>query len=115
MNPTITQTQHDDWFTPRRPCNGGTPQGEGHWGEGHWGEGHWGEGHWGEGHPREGHPGKGHPAEGHREDCRHLPIRRVATAPHRNPRCFRLPQLLAELAPLGVVLVASQALKTPAH
>jgi hypothetical protein len=61
-------------------------------------------------HPREGHPG-----EGTRGDPRHLPIRRVAAAPHQHPRCVRLPQLPAELAPLGEVFAASQAPKTLAH
>jgi len=127
--------QREDWFTPRLPSHPGAPQAEGHRGEGHPGEGHRGEGHPGEGHPGEGypgeghpgeghpgeghpgegHPGEGHPGEGHRGDCRHKPIRRVAAAPHRHPRCFRLPQLLAELAPLGEVFAASQAPKTPAH
>jgi len=53
--------------------------------------------------------------EGHRGDCRHLTIRRVAAAPHRHSRCFRLPELLTELAPLGEVFAALQAPKTPAH
>jgi hypothetical protein len=112
--------QCEAWFIPRLPSHPGAPQGEGHqgeghWGEGHWGEGHWGEGHWGEGHWGEGHPGEGHLGEGYRGDHRHLPIRRVATAPHRHRRCFQLPQLLADLVPLGEVFAASQAPKPLAH
>ena len=128
-NPTITQTQREDWFTPRLRSHPGAHREEGHLGEGRLGEGHRGEGHRGEGHrgeghrgegyrgegrPGEGHPGDGHPGERHRGDCRHLPICSVAAGPHRHPRCFWLPQLLAELAPLGKVFAASQDPKTPA-
>ena len=111
-HPTLTRTQQpspplqcDDWFTPRLPSHLGVPQGEGHWGEGHWGERHWGEGHWGEGHWGERHLG----------DCRQLPMCWAAANPHPHPKCFRLPQVLAELAPLGEVFAASQAPKTPAQ
>jgi hypothetical protein len=126
------------------PSHPGTPQveghwgerhwgeghwGEGHWGERHWGEGHWGEGHWGEGHRGEGHrvqghwgerpQGEGHQGEGHCGDSRHLPIQSAAADPHRHRhphlRCFRLPQLLAELAPPGEVFALSQTPNAPAH
>jgi len=72
-------------------------------------------GHQGGGHQGEGHPGEEHPGEGYRGDCRHLPLRRVAASPHRHLSCFRLPQLLAELAPLGEVFEASDAPNTPGH
>jgi hypothetical protein len=52
---------------------------------------------------------EGHRGEGHQGDCRHLPIQSAAADPHSHPRCFRLPQLLAELAALGEVYAASQA------
>jgi len=78
------------------------PQGEGLWAVGHWGEEQWGEGH------RE----VGHQGQGHWGDCHHLLIQSAAAIPHR--RCFRLPQCLAESAPLGEVFAASQAPNAPA-
>ena len=86
------------------------PQGEGHLGEGNWGEEHHGEGHRGQGHRGEGDVGEGHWA-----DCPHMPIRRVAAAPHQHPRCFQLSHLLAELALLGKVYAALQCQKGPAQ
>jgi len=59
--------------------------------------------------------GEGHLGEVHWGDCYHMPICWVAAAPHRHPSYVRLAQLLAELAPLGEVVAASQAPKTPAH
>jgi len=50
--------------------------------------------------------------ERHRGDYRYLPIHRVAAAPHQHPKNFRLPPLLAKLAPLGEVFAASKAPKT---
>ena len=82
--------QPEDWFSPSLPSHPGAPQGQEHRGEGNWGE-------------------------GHRGDCHHLPIRGAATNSHPHPKCFRLPQLLAELAPLGDVFAASHTPKPPAH
>ena len=102
MNSTLTQTQQplpplqrEDRFTPPLPSHPGVPQGERHWEEGHWGEEYQG--------------------EGYRGACCHLPIQSAATDPHPHPRCFRLPQLLSELAPPGEVFPASQAPNAPAH
>jgi len=132
--------QRKDWFIARLLTNLAAPQGErhqgeahrgeahrgeaqsreghrgeGHRGEGHRGERHRGEGHRGERHRAEGHRGEGHPGDEHPGDCRHLTICLVAAALYRYPRCFRLPQLLTELAPLGEVFAASQVSKPPAH
>jgi len=96
-NPTLTWTQQPSpaiqckvWFTPRLPSHPGAPQGKGHQGEGHRGE-------------------------DDRGDCLHLPICRAAPDPHPHPRCFRLPQLPAELSLLGEVFAPSQAPQTPAQ
>ena len=120
--PTV---QHEAWFTPRLlshlgvrkadGCQGEGRQGEGHQGKGHRGEGHRGEGHLGDGHRGEEHRGHGHPGDGHQGDFRNFPFGILAAAPHRHPRCSRLPQCVAELAPLGDVFAASQARKTPLH
>jgi len=59
----------------------------------------------------EGHRGEGHQGEGHQGDCRHLPIQSAAADPHPHPRCFRLPQLPAQLALLGEVFAESQVLQ----
>ena len=79
------------------------------------GEGHRGEGHRGEVHQGVGHRGEGHQGKGHRGDCRNLPIQSAAADPHPHPRCFWLPQFLAELAPPGEVVTGSQAPNAPAH
>ena len=57
----------------------------------------------------------GHWGEGHQGHCHNLPIGRSAADPHPHPRCFWLPQPLAEFALLGVVFTASQALNAPAN
>ena len=60
------------------------------------------------------HPGAPQ-GEGHWADFCHLQIRWAATDPPPHARCFRLPQLHAELALLGEVFGVSKAPKTPAH
>jgi len=59
--------------------------------------------------------GQGHPRDRHRRHCRHLATGRVAATAHRHPRGFWLPELLAELAPLGKFFAASQAPKYSAR
>jgi hypothetical protein len=44
-----------------------------------------------------------------------LPIQSAAADPHPHPRCFRLPQLLAVLAPLGEVFASLEAQNAPAQ
>jgi len=52
---------------------------------------------------------------GHWGDCRHLPNCQAAADPHPHPRCFWLPQLVAELGPLGELFAVSQATNAPPH
>lgn len=93
--PPSTLLSREDWVIPCLPTQSVVLQGVGLQGEGCHGEGHGG--------------------EEHRRDCCDVLIRSAAGDLHPYPRCFRLPQPLAQLTLPGEVLVASLHRNVPDH